>query len=230
LKTAEYTPGSLSQCRYDGRLYAIPYLLDCMVLLYNKDVFRDAGLDPDRPPRTLEELESYCRRITLWGPDGRVRRIGLRPPEAVMLLAVFGGGFVDERTGRITADNPRNVAAAGFYKRLMDAQGGNEAVEAFSQGFANDMGTYNPFFLGQVGMIFSGQWNSFWIYRYRPAVRCGTASRLCRIPPGTPSAQALSGWAAISSAFPAARVTPRRPGASSNGRRRPRVSAYSPGR
>jgi ABC-type glycerol-3-phosphate transport system substrate-binding protein len=175
LQEAAYTHGALSQARYNGRLYAIPYLLDCQVLLYNKDVFRAAGLDPEQPPRTLEELERDCRRITQRGPDGRLKRIGLRPPDAVMLLAIFGGGFLDAKTGQVTADNARNVEAAACYKRLMDAQGGNEAVEAFSQGFANDMGNYNPFFLGQVGMIFGGQWNTYWVYRYHPSTHYGVA-------------------------------------------------------
>jgi ABC-type glycerol-3-phosphate transport system substrate-binding protein len=48
-----------------------------------KDIFRDAGLDPNRPPRTIEELEGYCRQITRPNAGGRLTRVvGLRPIES----------------------------------------------------------------------------------------------------------------------------------------------------
>jgi len=173
LRTEDYTHASLIQCRYAGKLYAIPYLIDCIGLLYNKKVFREAGLDPEKPPRTVEEMEEYCRKITLRGPDGRLKRIGLRPPDAVNLLALYGGPFYNPATGKITADAPRNVEAATEYKRLINAQGGEEAVQALSSGFANEQGSYNSFYLGQVGMTFNGQWNTYWVAKYKPDVEYG---------------------------------------------------------
>jgi ABC-type glycerol-3-phosphate transport system substrate-binding protein len=153
LKDADFTPGALSQCRFRGKLYAIPYLLDCMVLLYNKRLIKE-------PPRTLEELEELCKRLTKRDSSGRITQIGLRPPEAVQLLGAAGAQFWDEKPERLTADHPNNSDGLRWYKRLMDAQGGNEAVEAFSAGFAEDMGSSNPFFKGLAAMEFSGQWNA----------------------------------------------------------------------
>jgi multiple sugar transport system substrate-binding protein len=175
LKESDFTHASLSQCRYNGHLYAIPYLVDCIVLLYNKKVFREAGLDPEQPPRTLEELEIDCRKLTVRDKDGRLKRIGLLPPDAINLLAIYGGRYFDPVTGQITADDPRHIEAVAMYKRLMDAQGGNEAVESFAQGFANSQGSYNPFYLGQVAMTFNGQWNTYWIKKYKPDVEYGIA-------------------------------------------------------
>ena len=175
LKAADYTPGSLSQCRYGGHLYAIPYLLDCTVLLYNKDVFRAAGLDPNKPPRTLEEMEADARQITQHDAQGRLTRLGVRPLDAVTLMGLYGGGFLDPKTGRVTANNPRNVEAAAYDKSLMDTQGGYESVQSFSQGFGVENGSYNPFFLGQIGMTFGGQWNTYWAYHYSPQTHYGIA-------------------------------------------------------
>ena len=175
LKAADYTPGSLSQCRYGGHLYAVPYLLDCIALLYNKDVFQSAGLDPNKPPQTLEEMEADAQKITQRDAQGQLTRIGVRPPDAVTLLSLFGGGFLDPTTGQVTADNPRNVQAAAFDKSLVDVQGGYEAVQSFSQGFGAGQGSYNPFFLGQIGMTFDGQWNTYWAYHYSPKTHYGIA-------------------------------------------------------
>ena len=175
LKTDDFTRASLSQARYNGKLYAMPYLVDCIGLLWNKKVFREAGLDPERPPQTIEELEEFCRKITQKGADGRLTRIGLRPPDGVNLLALYGGGFFEPATGRITANNPRNIEAATAFKALMDAQGGYEAVQGFAAGFANEQGGYNSFYVGQAGMVFSGQWNTYWIAKYKPDTEYGVA-------------------------------------------------------
>jgi len=175
LKDSDYTNGSLSQCRYKGSTYAVPYLLDCIALLYNKDVFKAAGLDPERPPRTLEEMLADAKQITSRDSEGRLTRVGIRPPDGTNVMGVFGGGFVNPKTARITADDPRNVEAVTFYKQLMEAQGGYENVQAFAQGFAADMGSYNPFFLGKVGMTFNGQWNTYWAYHYSPNMHYGIA-------------------------------------------------------
>ncbi len=167
-KESDFTPGALSQCRFRGKLYAVPYLLDCMVLLYNKKHVKE-------PPRTLEELEELCKRLTKRDSTGRLTQIGLRPPEAIQLLGAAGATFWDEKSERITADHPNNIEGMRWYKRLMDAQGGNEAVAAFSAGFAEDMGSNNPFYRGQAAMEFSGQWNANWVYKYTPGEEIGVA-------------------------------------------------------
>lgn len=173
-KDSDFTKASIGQCRFEGKLYAVPFLVDCMVLLWNKKVFRDAGMDPEKPPQTMEELEEYCQKLTL-REGGRIKRVGLRPPDPMQMLAAYGGVLVDPVTGRVTTDHPRNLQAAAMYKRLMDVQGGNEAVAGFAQGFANEMGSYNPFYLGQAAMVFTGQWYTYWTNRYAPQTDYGIA-------------------------------------------------------
>lgn len=54
---------------YKERLYGIPFSAESSLLFYNKKVFRLAGLDPERPPETLQELREYAEKITKLG-DG----------------------------------------------------------------------------------------------------------------------------------------------------------------
>lgn len=49
---------------YQGKTYSIPTYGNNYRLIYNKDVFRKAGLDPEKPPKTMEELREYARIIT----------------------------------------------------------------------------------------------------------------------------------------------------------------------
>ena len=55
---------SWDQAVYDGEVYGIPHETDVNVLFYNKNLFRQAGLNPDRPPRTWERAGTGTR--TSW--------------------------------------------------------------------------------------------------------------------------------------------------------------------
>src|SRR5690606_26512935 len=60
------------QCRYAGHTWSLPAAADPnFALVYNKAMFRQAGLDPEKPPRTFDELIHYCDRLTHYGRDGR---------------------------------------------------------------------------------------------------------------------------------------------------------------
>lgn len=54
---------------YDGKLYGTGFLPDVSILLWNKDLFRQAGLDPEKPPTTLDEVYEYAKKIRALGPD-----------------------------------------------------------------------------------------------------------------------------------------------------------------
>jgi sn-glycerol 3-phosphate transport system substrate-binding protein len=58
----------------DGVVQAVPFAVSTPVLIYNRRAFRDAGLDPDRPPRTLDELRSASEQLVEHGtaPTGMV--------------------------------------------------------------------------------------------------------------------------------------------------------------
>ncbi|NOZ50554.1 MAG: ABC transporter substrate-binding protein [Chloroflexi bacterium] len=47
----------------DGKLYCMPFNSSTAMLYYNKDMFKAAGLDPDKPPTTWKEVEDYSKQI-----------------------------------------------------------------------------------------------------------------------------------------------------------------------
>jgi multiple sugar transport system substrate-binding protein len=65
LKTA--SAGHLKVATWQGRLYGVPLYADVSVLFWNKALFRQAGLDPDKPPTTLAEIHAMAARITALG-------------------------------------------------------------------------------------------------------------------------------------------------------------------
>ena len=86
-----------------GKLWAMPFCGNMGVLYYNKVVFREVGLDPERPPQNLEEVRQYSEKILKRDGAGNVVRSGLaidvaRWPERV--LAEHGDLWVDKENGR----------------------------------------------------------------------------------------------------------------------------------
>ncbi|MGE5609291.1 MAG: ABC transporter substrate-binding protein, partial [Bacillota bacterium] len=55
--------GAWQDVKYKDKIYAIPAAVAPFVLWYNKDIFRQAGLDPAKPPTTWDELLSYSQQI-----------------------------------------------------------------------------------------------------------------------------------------------------------------------
>ena len=77
----DFFPQLLEACTYRGVLYALPMEATSLALLWNRDLFRKAGLDPDRPPADWEELSEYTRRLTIdFDRDGRTDQYGFFVP------------------------------------------------------------------------------------------------------------------------------------------------------
>jgi len=79
IKESNYYPAAWKEAVYQGKVFAIPTGIDDRMLMYNRKVFRDAGLDPDKPPRTWEELRAMAKKITSRNADGTYKRIGYIP-------------------------------------------------------------------------------------------------------------------------------------------------------
>ncbi|MGC9074429.1 MAG: ABC transporter substrate-binding protein [Candidatus Bipolaricaulaceae bacterium] len=57
-------PVTIQAVTYDGKIYAMPGDFMSMILMYNKRLFAEAGLDPERPPETWEEFLEYAKALT----------------------------------------------------------------------------------------------------------------------------------------------------------------------
>ncbi len=62
-------PAHVRAGTWDGRNYAVPHTIDMSVMLYNKQLYTRAGLDPARPPTTLTQFAEHARAIDKLGGD-----------------------------------------------------------------------------------------------------------------------------------------------------------------
>lgn len=49
----------------DGKLYSMPFSASNAVLFYNKDMFKKAGLDPNKPPQTFSDIKKAAEKLTV---------------------------------------------------------------------------------------------------------------------------------------------------------------------
>ncbi|MEZ0070250.1 multiple sugar transport system substrate-binding protein [Streptacidiphilus sp. MAP12-20] len=64
-------PSHIKAATKDGKLYAVPHALDLSVLFYNKALYKQAGLDPAKPPTTMAEFAAQARAVAKLG--GKVK-------------------------------------------------------------------------------------------------------------------------------------------------------------
>lgn len=77
--SADFWPFAWQETLYEEASYGIPFETDVRVLIWNKQAFADAGLDPEQPPTTWEELETYADALDIQNEDGSYARVGFVP-------------------------------------------------------------------------------------------------------------------------------------------------------
>jgi len=101
---SDFIPRVLDYYRLNGRLNSMPWNVSNPVLYYNKKAFRDAGLDPEKPPSTLEEVRAYSEKLVKRDPSGAVTRAGIAleisPWYLEQMLAKHGDLYVNNGNGR----------------------------------------------------------------------------------------------------------------------------------
>mgnify|MGYP001377247079 CR=1 FL=1 len=60
----DFFPGFMENAQTEGKTYSIPFQRSTVILYYNKDKFKEAGLDPNSPPTTWDEVIEYGKKLT----------------------------------------------------------------------------------------------------------------------------------------------------------------------
>ncbi len=149
-----------------------------VALYYNRALFRDAGLDPDRAPRTIAELDEFHQKLVRKSPSGELERVGFFHPEpgwwSWLWAYHFGGRIYDPVADRSTVDSPENVRAMEWmqsYARTL----GVDRCKAFKESFGNYFTPENPFLTGKVAMIVQGPWVANLMPAFAPGFDYGVA-------------------------------------------------------
>ncbi|MBV9836677.1 MAG: sugar ABC transporter substrate-binding protein [Solirubrobacterales bacterium] len=154
----QFDQSHINNATYRGRLYGLPFSGDASVLFYNTTLFRDAGLNPDKPPQTWTAVEQDAQRVAASG-GGRSGYYfagdcgGCAVFTFLPLIWASHGNILEgpATAQRPTLTDPAVLAALRFYRSMWSAH----LVPVAAQ---TDSGTsqFTPFESGKVAMFTTG--------------------------------------------------------------------------
>lgn len=169
---------------YEGKQWAVPFTEDCRALYYNSTVFRDNGMDPNRPPKNLEDLEIAISKLFKY--DGsKYTKTAYIPWGGNWWFYgwgwLFGGEFYDAKARKVTPNDPKNIEALEWlvkYAQRYDMSKLNKAPQDFTR--------------GTLAMVNDGNWYVGLLKKHAPK---GFDYNVTPVPP--PSGRDLSTWSGV---------------------------------
>jgi multiple sugar transport system substrate-binding protein len=188
----QYIPALWDLCEHRGMVWGLPSTPATVALHWNRRLFKEAGLDPDKPPTSLEELDRMAERLTIVevkrdGEPVRVRfteltdpereakdfdiiQLGFNPHEPGWWKQMWGywfGADLWDGDRTIRADAPENIEAfewiAGYTEKY-----GVKNMLSFGESFGNFSSPQNPFLDERVAMVIQGVWMYNFIDKFSP--------------------------------------------------------------
>lgn len=159
----------LQSASWRDTLYALPMEATSLALLYNKELFRQAGLNPNHPPQNWEELREFAKKLTVdKDGDGKFDQHGFLVPvfpasgdlniwmilQWTPFLWQAGGYEINPEQTEVLFNSEAGVQALTLWKNMYEELG----MRTFSM--AHDM----AFASQHLAMVLDGPWN---LPRYR---------------------------------------------------------------
>jgi len=155
----------------DGKYYGLPTAVRSLALFYNKNLFKEAGLDPSKPPQTLDEFVEAAKKTTKRDGSGNMISAGTTLDMAgqdhqwwrEVLVRQFGGEPYADNYTKVTYDSDAGRKALQFYTDLQTKEkvghAGfmDEGQAAFRAGLAA-MTIDGTFRLGAFNTIKNFEW------------------------------------------------------------------------
>lgn len=119
--TKQFFPGFMSNSQTGGKTWGIPFQRSTIVMYWNKEAFKEAGLDPNTPPKNWTELVAFAKKLTKKDASGKVTQWGVAIPSTgyaywlFQALAIQNGVELMNPEGtKVFFDQPKAVEALQF--------------------------------------------------------------------------------------------------------------------
>lgn len=160
----------------DGNIYAMPFYIDGLMVFYNKDIFRQAGIE--KPPEDWDSFVELAYKLTKKDAAGRIVQSGLAIGTArnikhsreilSYLLLLEGVEIIDSTRTKITLDTP---TGQNVFRTYTDFAKGDNAI--WSPTSRTDL---EMFFAGELAMMIAPSWRAFDIIGASPTIEFDTAA------------------------------------------------------
>ncbi|MBI3972003.1 MAG: ABC transporter substrate-binding protein [Chloroflexi bacterium] len=158
-KAEDFWPHLIKDVSWKGSIWGTPFTTDVRAFYWNKALFMDAGLDPDRPPATWDAVEAAADRILKRQADGSLERVGFVPtwgnPPTFYAFFLYlwqaGGEFLSADENKPAFNSPEGLRALEWMVKQVTKVGGLKAVQPLTTGFQAGPGR-DVFTIGRLGM------------------------------------------------------------------------------
>jgi sn-glycerol 3-phosphate transport system substrate-binding protein len=86
-----FYPAFMANSQTGGKTWGIPFQRSTIVLYWNRELFKEAGLDPNRPPATWKEMLEDAQKLTKRDPSGNITQYGVQIPSSGFPYWLFQG-------------------------------------------------------------------------------------------------------------------------------------------
>lgn len=154
ISSYDWIPAIRESVTRDGKMYAMPVNSGALCFIYNRDLYAAKGLDPDKPPQTLEELAEVAGEIS--DPDTQTwGHYLLTAPDAQSggqwfqhILWAFGAELISEDGKTILLNSPEGVEAMEWYRYMVRDR------KCMPVKQVNEAQMLSDFLTGKVGSVF----------------------------------------------------------------------------
>ena len=120
-----FYPAFMENSQTGGKTWGIPFQRSTIVLYWNKEMFKEAGLDPNRPPANWKETVDYGQKLTKRDASGKVTQWGVQIPSSGFPYWLFQALAIQNGVNLMTAagtetyyDKPEVVEALQYWMDL----------------------------------------------------------------------------------------------------------------
>jgi sn-glycerol 3-phosphate transport system substrate-binding protein len=121
-----FYPGFMENSQTGGKTWGIPFQRSTVVMYYNKEMFKEAGLDPNQPPATWQQQVQYAQKLTKRDASGNVTQWGVQIPSSGFPYWLFQGLAIENGVNLMNSagtqtyyDKPEVIAALQYWVDLV---------------------------------------------------------------------------------------------------------------
>jgi len=122
---ASFYPALMANSKAKGKIWGIPFQRSTIVMYHNKDAFKEAGLDPNKPPANWDEMVATAQKLTKKDASGNVTRWGVHIPSTGYAYWMFqalciqnGQELMNLDGNKTNFDHPDVIEALQFWRDL----------------------------------------------------------------------------------------------------------------
>jgi sn-glycerol 3-phosphate transport system substrate-binding protein len=86
-----FYPAFMANSQTGGKVWGVPFQRSTIDLYWNKELFKEAGLDPNRPPATWKEMLDDAQKLTKHDAAGNISQYGVQIPSSGFPYWLFQG-------------------------------------------------------------------------------------------------------------------------------------------